>query len=125
MAASNEPNKGSAADAGAEVARVVRRFEDAWQKEAPPALEAYLPDDAGLRTSALVELIQTDLQHRLKAGEPARVETYLERYPELKADRDKVLALLAAEYEGRRHRESGHSLKDYERRFPHLRGELS
>src|SRR5262245_48817316 len=108
MAASNEPNKGPAADAGAEVARVVRRFEDAWQSQPPPALDDYLPDDASLRGPVLVELIQADLQHRLKAGEAARVETYLERYPELKADRDKTLALLAAEYEARRHRESGH-----------------
>ena len=62
---------------------VVRRFEDAWRGGTPPALDAFLPADPSLRTSALVELIHADLELRVRAGQPARVQAYFDRYPEL------------------------------------------
>src|SRR5690242_15255242 len=80
------------------LARLLDRFEDAWRGGGRPALEDYLPGGAG-RRAALVELIHLDLEYRLRAGEPAGLDGYLERYPELHADRAAVLDLIAAECE--------------------------
>jgi WD40 repeat protein len=56
-----------------------------------------LPAGDRERLAALIELVLTDLECRLKAGEPARVEPYLRRYPELGRDREVVLALVTHE----------------------------
>jgi hypothetical protein len=103
---------------------VLARFEDAWQRGERPALDDY-PGAAGPaeRLPLLIELVQEELEYRLKAGEPARVEDYLGRYPELAGDRGAALDLLAAEYEQRRRREAGLLPEEYARRFPGL-GEL-
>ena len=102
---------------------VIRRFEDAWQGPARPEILAYLPTGAG-RTRLLTELVHVDLEYRLRAGEPARVEEYLARYPELTDDRAVVLELIAAEHEFRRRREPGLALGEFFRRFPEYRAEL-
>ena len=47
------------------------------------------------RLALLIELVHVDLLFRLRAGEPAQVESYLERYPELRLERGVVTALLA------------------------------
>src|SRR5262249_55029544 len=77
-----------------------------------------LPAEPGLRSAVLVELVQTDLEYRLKAGEPARVEEYLRHYSELAGDRGVVLGLLAAEYELRRRPEPGLGRGAGAARFP-------
>ena len=102
---------------------VIRRFEDAWQGRARPEIVAYLPTGAG-RTRLLTELVHVDLEYRLRAGESARVEEYLARYPELTDDRAVVLELIAAEHEFRRRREPGLALGEFFRRFPQYRAEL-
>src|SRR5690348_12904619 len=84
--------------------RILDRFESAWQRGERPAIDDFLPPD-GERTAVLLELVHADLECRLKAGEPARVEEYLRRYPALAALPETVLTLLAAEYELRRRRE--------------------
>jgi formylglycine-generating enzyme required for sulfatase activity len=66
----------------------------------------------------LVELVHAELAFRLEAGEPARVEEYLERFPELTVDSAVVADLLRAEYEGRRRREPGLDIAEYGQRFP-------
>ena len=48
---------------------VIGRFEDSWQKGQRPAIADYLPAEAGERQAVLVELVHTDLEYRLKAGE--------------------------------------------------------
>jgi eukaryotic-like serine/threonine-protein kinase len=63
--------------------QIVERFEDAWQHLAHPIIEDYLPEEPGRRLKALTELIHVELEGRLKAGEAVRVESFLERYPEL------------------------------------------
>src|SRR4051812_11607108 len=89
-------------DAWRAVHGIVQRFEDAWQAGQRPALDDFLPAAGPERQAALVELIHTELECRLKAGEAARVEDYLRRYAELADQRDEVLALVAAEYDLRR-----------------------
>ena len=102
---------------------VIRRFEDAWQGRARPEILAYLPTGAG-RTRLLTELVHVDLEYRLRAGESARVEEYVARYPELTDDRAVMLELIAAEHEFRRRREPGLALSDVLQRFPQYRAEL-
>src|SRR5262245_9378626 len=102
---------------------VIRRFEDAWQGRSRPEILAYLPAGAG-RTRLLTELAHIDLEYRLRAGEAARVEEYLARYPELTDDRVVVLGLIAAEHEFRRRLEPGLTLSEFFRRFPQYRAEL-
>ena len=101
----------------------IKRFVAAWRQGARPALDDYLSAGGRLRHLLLVELVHTDLELRLKAGEAARAEEYLGRYSELAGDT--AVELIVAEYALRRRREPGLSLADYERRFPRYRGELA
>jgi predicted ATPase len=101
----------------------IKRFVRAWRQGSRPALDDYLP--AGeLRHACLVELVHTELELRLKAGEPARVEEYLARYPALTRDHATVLELLIGEYELRLRREPGLPLDELRQRFPHYQAEL-
>src|SRR3954447_3487326 len=98
--------------------QVLRRFEDVWRSGPPPVLEDYLPSDGRQRRMVLLELVHTDLEYRLKDGEPARVEEYLVRFPELKSDPAAELELIAAERALRRRRESGLAIDEFLARFP-------
>jgi WD40 repeat protein/tRNA A-37 threonylcarbamoyl transferase component Bud32 len=100
----------------AAVAEIVLRFEDAWETGERPEIAAYLP--AMHRWAALIELAHVDLERRLQTGEVIRVESYLHRFPELSEDPDALVALLAAEYRGRRPCEPELDVNEYERRFP-------
>jgi WD40 repeat protein/tRNA A-37 threonylcarbamoyl transferase component Bud32 len=104
--------------------RAVDHFEDAWQRGGRPDIEEYLPPEGPDRTRVLVELVHVDLERRLKAGEPVRVEAYLRRYPELNGA-PAVLDLLAAEYRLRRRHEADVTAEEYARRFPQYRAELT
>ena len=103
----------------------VKRFEHAWRQGPRPAIDDYLPTGDPLRSRVLIELVHIDLELRLKAGEAARVEEYLARYPELADDRAVTLELIAAEHELRRRREPGLALDEYLQRFPQYRAELA
>jgi tetratricopeptide (TPR) repeat protein/tRNA A-37 threonylcarbamoyl transferase component Bud32 len=100
----------------------VERFEDAWEAGTRPDIDAHLPPGPG-RRAVLVELVHIDLERRLKAGQPARVEDYLARYADL-ADAAVVLDLAAAEFSLRRRSEPGLDTAEYARRFPDLAGHL-
>jgi adenylate cyclase len=102
----------------------VRRFETAWRQGPRPAIDDYLSTGEPLRSRELIELVHIDLELRLKAGEAARVEEYLVRYPELAGVRAVTIELIAAEHELRRRREAGLSLAEYLQRFPQYRAEL-
>ena len=64
------------ADEWGHLERSVDRFVTAWRDGDRPAIPDYLPAETRLRRPALVELVHTDLELRLKAGEAARVEEY-------------------------------------------------
>src|SRR5262249_27553515 len=112
------PSGNSPSDKGwQEQESILNSFETAWQGGRRPEIDAFRPAGGG-DSALLFELIQTDLEYRLKAGEAARVEEYLQRYPELGADRARLLDLLTAEYRLRRRAETDLSIAEYERRFP-------
>src|SRR5262245_56383210 len=98
--------------------QVAERFDEAWQNGQRPAIDAYLPPGEPERRLALPELVHMDLEYRLKAGEPARVEAYWQRYPELAQDHAGALKLISAEYDLRRRREPDLTWAEYLTRFP-------
>src|SRR5262245_6780164 len=89
----------------------VKRFETSWRQGARPVIDDYVPA-GGLGGRLLIELVHLELELRLKAGEAARVEQYLARYPELAGDAAVALDLIAAEHELRRRGEPDLSLDD-------------
>src|SRR5262249_42459909 len=104
--------------------QLVHRFESAWRNGERPALADYLPAGPSPSRSLLIELVHADLEFRLKAGEPVRVEAYLARYPELTEDATVVRELIAAEYEQRRRREPDLTPGEFLDRFPAHAGAL-
>ncbi len=110
--------------AWAQLEEVIARFEDAWQQGRPPSIDEYLRADGVERPTLVTELVHTDLECRLKAGEAVRVETYLRRYPEIAADRERALTLIAAEYALRRRREPALTRDEYLGRFPQFHDDL-
>jgi hypothetical protein len=103
---------------------LLRRFDRAWQLGPPPVIEDYLPADESAHLAVLVELVHTDLEYRLKAGEPARVEQYLTRFPVLGCDAGAELGLIRAEWELRGRREGGLAPEEYLARFPRHRAAI-
>jgi tetratricopeptide (TPR) repeat protein/predicted Ser/Thr protein kinase len=103
---------------------IVERFEQAWQRGQRPAIADFLPADQALRGAVLTELVLTDLECRLKAGQAAQVEEYIKQFPALQANRDYVVRLIAKEFELRRRRESNLKPADYLQRFPTFRDVL-
>ncbi|WP_425613734.1 serine/threonine-protein kinase PknK [Anatilimnocola sp. NA78] len=97
---------------------LIREFEQAWRKGAPPQISDYLLPEDPRRSVMLRELMHVDLEYRVKAGQRTCVEYYLDQFPELVLDLDSVLDLIAAEYELRRRNESDLSSSEYNRRFP-------
>ena len=122
------PENKSASDLAAEdwlpYEELIDRFEQAWEQGARPALDDYLPAGEARCRAALIELVHTDLEYRLKAGEAARVEEYWQRYPDLARDRGSALELIAAEYGLRRRREPHVGQDEYLARFPQYALEL-
>jgi WD40 repeat protein len=74
---------------------VLRRFDLAWQRGERPAIDDYLP--AACRRAALIELVHTDLEYRIRGSEAVRAEDYLARFPELGDDEAIVQSLQLAE----------------------------
>jgi len=98
----------------------IEAFEHAWRTGLLPNIDDFLCADGRGRDELLLELVHVDLEFRLKAGESARVESYLVRYQQLTKDRGTVLDLLEAEYELRRRRKANYGLDEYVQRFPDL-----
>jgi predicted ATPase len=103
---------------------LIKAFEEAWRRGETPCIQSYLHADGPERQALLVELIHVDLEFRLKSGEPIRVETYLDNFPQVGAYRAAVLDLIAAEYKLRHRYQGGVSPDEYGLRFPEYRDEL-
>lgn len=102
----------------------IRDFERAWLAGDRPDLSEFLSADPIACRAILPHLIHAELEFRIKQKEPARVEEYLQRFPELLNDDAVVLQFLQAEFQLRRRFEPLLSLNEYERRFPQWRDSL-
>jgi len=101
---------------------LLARFDNLWHQKQRPALDDFLAGvPEGERLAVLIELVHSDLEFRLKAGESARVEDYLKRYPQLAGQTAVVADLLAAEFH-LRCRCDPHHTADYRVRFPEHSG---
>ena len=81
------------------------------------AYDELLPTDASVRHAVLVKMVHIDLEYRLKAGEKARVETYLDRYPEVASNAALVVELAACEFSLRRRSEAEVTPEEYRQRL--------
>ena len=104
--------------------RILDRFESGWIEGRRPGVEDYLEGLPGDRRRLLVELVHAELELRLKAGETARVEDYLQRFPELTEAPEVLHDLIAAEYKFRRRSEPRIAVEEYLARFPKHRRQL-
>jgi len=118
MASTDTPTKRMPREEWHRLEEIIERFEEAWQGGERPAIEDYLKAEDVAPQKLLLELVHAELECRLKAGEEVRVESYVERYPQLAGDVEGVLELIAAEYNFRQRREPNLTLEDYARRFP-------
>jgi len=76
---------------------IVFQFEKAFKEGKQPEVSAYLQGEGELRQKLLIELLQSDLELRLRAGDVLQVLDYLERFPELRQHHDQLASLLKAE----------------------------
>jgi hypothetical protein len=88
-----------------------------WSTKLPP------PGD-GMRLPALVEMVKIDLERRWQRGERARLESYVQAWPELGAVDSVPADLIKAEYEARQGCGSGVDLAEFTQRFPRQADEL-
>jgi serine/threonine-protein kinase len=109
----------------ARLEQAVQAFESAWLSGRRPAIDDYLTVGDPCRLSFLIELVHADLEFRLKAGDVTRVETYLERYPELAGDPELAADLIWAEYQLRSRTGPPGSFDEYQQRFPQYAAALA
>jgi hypothetical protein len=124
MSTAHEPQRESAGEPWAGRERLIGWFESAWGRGERPAIAEHLPAEAGERRVILIELAHAELECRLKAGEAARAEDYLARFPELRQDPEAALDLIAREYALRQRREPALGSDEYLHRFPEYRDRL-
>jgi serine/threonine-protein kinase len=121
MSSASTPSNRADTPRPAGLETVVREFEAACLRGEHPDIDAALAPLTGEeRAAALVELAHAELELRLKAGEPARVENYLRRYPELTEQPGVIVGLIEAEYKQRAQSESALTYAEYLARFPAL-----
>jgi tetratricopeptide (TPR) repeat protein len=105
-------------------AEIIERFERAWMQGRRPELDDALPADAALRRCLLPALVGIDLHCRLNCKEAVRVESYLERYPELGENREATVELIALERQHQRMAQPDVPAQEYLQRFPQYEAEL-
>jgi len=120
-----EPVGGPFNSRQAELEQRLRSFEHAWRQGSRPSIEDFLPQDPESRSSLLIELIHSDLECALKAGESVRVESYFQRFPELASDPELAVDLIAAEWKHRQHSDDMLALAEFEMRFPQFAARLA
>lgn len=108
---------------------IAEHFEKAWDavkgRGEAPALGEFLPAPGDvLRPVALHELIKTDLEIRWRNAQPARLEDYLQRFPELGPPDGLPVALVYEEYRVRTLYGDKPGLDAYQARFPRQFPEL-
>ncbi len=99
---------------------VIDAYEGALRSNLDPNLEDYLPASGADRTSMLVELLHVDLELRLRRGQPASVQEYAKRYPDLLPRKSDMLNLLQKEIQWQNKLGNNPEIGDYILLFPSL-----
>jgi hypothetical protein len=103
---------------------LLHSFEAAWQRGERPQIDGLLTPTDASDSGLLFDLIGMDLEYRLKAGEVARVEDYLRRYPTLKEGGPRLLEIIVREFTCRRALRPSLMAAEYLRRFPQHAAQL-
>ncbi len=107
------------ADDWRRIGELADRLEEAWQRTNAADLGSLLPPAAdALRSSALIELIKTELEIRWRRHNGVPLEHYLERFPELGPKEQAPAALIYEEYRVRQRYGDQAPLESYRERFP-------
>lgn len=96
---------------------VADQFEADWNRRSRDEIQTVL-DSHRENPALLVELVHADLELRLKSGDAARVESYVEMFPEFKQDDSILNSLIKTEYWIRERREPDINFSEYVLRFP-------
>src|SRR5262249_42709328 len=123
MSSGHEPVRPAAED-WAPLEGPIKRFVSAWRQGPRPAIDDYMPADDKWRYPLLIELVHTDLELRLEAGEGVRAGEDLARYPELAGDTAAAVEVIGPKHQLRRRGEPGLSPDEYLQRSPRYRAEL-
>ena len=105
-------------EAWKELEKIVSEYEDALRKGNQPSVESVWKSLHNKELTLLIELVNTELEWRVKAGEAVYVEEYLERFPALSKDPDTIRELIATEYVFRSRFNSQVHASEYAKRFP-------
>jgi serine/threonine protein kinase len=103
-----------------------RRFAREWRTDPTPQLSSYLDgvSDPQQRSALLHDLVQIDLEFRHKDGQPTPLESYCREHPELTADPQTMLSLIASEMRLRLRIQGDLAPQEYQDRFPEFRDQL-
>ena len=99
-------------------------FEREFNSGKEPDIRQFLQAQTDSSLDLLYELIHTELELRLRSGQPARVETYMEQFPELSNDPTVLRELVRTELSTRRNFDPACRLEEYIVRFPDMRDSL-
>jgi serine/threonine protein kinase len=80
------------------VARAVRTLEDEWNHGEPRLEQSWVEQDSSGSVSVLAALVKADLRCRYARGQRPSVADYLEHFPVLRSQDDRVLSLIYEEF---------------------------
>ena len=103
----------------------VAEFDRTWNDTTFEARAGQLPPDAAWRLAGLAEMTRIDIDRQWTGGREVRVESYLDRFPELRPVDDAVVGLILAEIEVCRRVGAPADLESYLGRFPEHAGEIA
>jgi predicted Ser/Thr protein kinase len=103
-----------------EIQRIVRAFEKALRGGENPSIDAHLTGDGANRLRLTFELVHSDLELRLRAGEPRELAEYLARYPELAQFPNELAKVLETEVEFHTRADRKLVPAEYEAKYPQL-----
>ena len=96
---------------------VADQFEAGWAKRSRQEIEDILQSNRA-NTALLIELVHADLELSLKSGDAARVEIYLDKFPELKQNITALESLIKTEFWIRERLEPDLNFSEFVLRFP-------
>ncbi len=89
-----------------------------WHRGQRPDVDAFLAGSGPLPPAQVAAVLRVDQRERWQAGERVFAESYLERYPAVRADPDCALDLVYNEFLVREQHGDHPTLEEYLRRFP-------
>jgi serine/threonine-protein kinase len=97
---------------------VAERLWRRWQQGGRPHVDAFLAGVGPLPPAELAAVLRVDQRRRWQAGERVRAETYLQRYPDLRADPEAAVDVIFNEFLVRERLGERPDPDEYLRRFP-------